>query len=314
MNDNQKRADRLMHLVTSAIDLILRDQYEVINNEPLRIELGAEIGHGASYSTNEIERILEVFFQKQDLYPPVTAAAFDALRKERAPERLAEFLERLTDSPVETQFALSELEGADWEEILIWIDSYIVHGSRLLKEVVGQLVKEREGFISPFSAGIEETIHRASPGFLSLYVVRKYAAELRELFPRMVGRAEILRLVSTGRKVPNHVRRYLEEASRCNIYGNFLASLVLCRSAIEAAAKDRLTKRGFARELDGANNLEAILLLARDKNILDQATWKTSDEIRKTVNNAVHKDALPDENYCLRAYDITRGILQYLYK
>jgi hypothetical protein len=62
---------------------------------------------------------------------------------------------------------------------------------------------------------MESAIDSSSGEFLSLYVVRKYAQELKEAFPRMVERAQFLRLVPASKNVPNHVRRHLEEASRC---------------------------------------------------------------------------------------------------
>ena len=87
-----------------------------------------------------------------------------------------------------------------------------------------------------------------------------------------------------------------------------------CRSAIEAATKDRLKKEGFAGELCGLGTLDAVLRLAFDKNVMDKVIWEASEDIRKRANRAVHSEGLPGENDCMMAYDITRGILQHLYE
>jgi len=315
MKENRKKAEDLVKLVTSAIDLILRDRYE-LSKKPLYIELGTQVGNGASRSATEIEGILEKLFQKPELYPPETSAAFSALKKEHTQERLAAFLGRLVNIPMESHFALSELKEANWEKILIWVDSYIARGAYLEGKIAEPVVKQLVGFSSPSLRQIEHFLDSGSTGLFSLYTVRKYADELKDHFPLIVERAERLRLIPASKNVPDNVRRYLEEATRCCIYGHFLASLLLCRSAIEAATKDRLTKCGFEHEVRAIRQdpLKSILKLAFDKDLMDEALWKQADDIRAKANKAAHSPALPDERYCVEACDITRGILQHLYE
>jgi hypothetical protein len=108
----------------------------------------------------------------------------------------------------------------------------------------------------------------------------------------------------------------LGEASRCFIYGQFLASILLCRSAIVAAAEDRLRKKGFGREVDQVRQdfLKNVLKLALNKGPLDETIWKAADEIRVRANKAAHSDMLPDARDCMEAYHLTRGIIQHLYE
>lgn len=316
MNSNWKRADRLMKFITSAVDLILRNRYEVRKN-PLYIELGTEVGPGAARTTEEIKRMLGKLFHKAEYYPPETAAAFSALTKEHTQDRLAAFLKRFVDVPVEARLALLELKEASWEEILIWIDSYIAsRGSYLERKIAEPIVEQREGFSSPGLGEMEHQFDIGSRNLFSLYTVRKYAAEFRDILPSMVERAESLRLISVSKNVPDYVRRYLEEASRCYIHGNFLASVLLCRSAIEAAAEDRLKKKGFARELRaiGKERLKSILSLALEKGLMDKIFWMAADDIRKQANKAAHPQEVPGECECKRGFDETRRILQHLYE
>lgn len=312
-NTNWKEARKLLNLPTSAIDCILRDRYEGYARKPFYVELGTEVGPGASHTAEEIEKMLDMVLRKPP-WPPKTAAAFLALKQEHTNERLAAFLKQLVNTPLEAEIALSELREAKWEEILVWIDSYIAQRPYLERKVGELIVEQREGFSSLGAREMESAIDSSSGEFLSLYVVRKYAQELKEAFPRMVERAQFLRLVPASKNVPNHVRRHLEEASRCYVYGNFLASLLLCRAAIEAATKDRLRARGFARDLIDLATLEAVLRLAFDKNVMDEATWQASEHVRKRANKGLHSAGLPDEHDCMHAYNLTRGILQHLYE
>jgi len=217
---------------------------------------------------------------------------------------------------VEASLTVSELKEASWEEILIWIDSYIARGSYLERKIAEPVVEQREGFSSPGLGEMEHHFDVGSRDLFSLYTVRKYAAEFKDFLPNIVERAESLRLISASKNAPDDVRRYLEDASRCYIYGNFLASLLLCRSAIEVAAEGRLKNEGFARELRaiGQERLKSILRLALEIGLMEKTFWMSADDIRKKANKAAHPDGVPGECDCKRAFDETRGILQHLYE
>lgn len=316
MKTNWKRAKDLAKLISSAVDLILRDRYEVVSNKPLQLELGAEVGPGAARTTGEIERMLDKLFRMPEYYPPETAAAFSALGKEHTRQRLAQFLGLFVDVPVEADLALLELKEASWEDILIWIDSYITQGSYLERKIAEPVVKQREGFSSPEMREMERHFDNGAPGLFSLYTVRKYASEFKEGFSGTVRRAELLRLIPAGNNVPDYVAAYMEEASRCFIHGHFVASLILCRSAMEAAAKGRLRDKGYARELREIKQdpLKSVLNLALEKRLIDKIIWRAADDIRKMANKAAHPESAADEDDCMRAFDATRGILQQLYE
>ena len=315
MNESWKQARKLLNLVTSAIDCILRNQYDRYTRKPFYVELGTEVGPGASHTAEEIERVIEVFLRKPELYPPETAAAFLALKEEYTRERLEAFLKAFVRAPLAAALALSDLKEAKWEDVLYWIDSYLTQG-RYLEGKIGELVVEgREGFSSPVVQEMESAVDTSPRDFLALYVVRKYAKELKENFPHVVERAQLLRVVPASKNVPNHVREYLEETSRCFIYGHFLASLLVCRSAIEAAVKDRLRDKGYARELrEKEDSLMSILDLALEKGLMDKTVCGVAQDIRKMAGKAAHPETVPDEGCCKWAFDATRGVLQHLYE
>jgi len=150
---------------------------------------------------------------------------------------------------------------------------------------------------------------------LPLFTARKYAKEIRNLFPKIVRRAGSLRLLPAAKEVPEYVCRCLIEASRCYIYGRFLASLFLCRSALEESVKDVLRKKGYEKDMAAMKDegLKGILRLARDKGLMDEALHNQADDIRALANQAIHGNKLPTDDECKNAFDLTRGILQHLY-
>ncbi|MCI0724184.1 MAG: hypothetical protein L0338_35270 [Acidobacteria bacterium] len=150
-------------------------------------------------------------------------------------------------------------------------------------------------------------------------VVCYYARILGKRFPRMVKRAEELRVLPAVRKVPEAVNEYLREATRCFVFGQFVASLVLCRTAIEIALTDFLDKHGKGRELqqlrdNRADTLRAVIDLARScapRRML--ASLDDADEVRRKANVATHEKPLEPEQ-CKDLFVRTRGILQELYR
>ncbi len=177
--------------------------------------------------------------------------------------------------------------------------------------VLKGLVRKRETFDTTAAVGLEASIGSAP---LRHSTAETYATELLKLFPQMVTRAESLRILPASEKVPDFVNRYLGEASRCYIYGQFLASLFLCRSAIVEAVEDRLRQKGYGKDVDAIKGewLKAVLKLAVDKGLLDDVIYRQADDIRILGNNAIHGTKLPTDQDCMD--DQTRGILQHLYQ
>ena len=123
------------------------------------------------------------FFHMPELYPPETAAAFLALKKEQTRERLAEFLEQFVDVPVEADLALLELKEASWEEILIWIDSYIAQRPYLERKVGELVVKQREGFSNPGARELERSAEMSSPNVPFVICSAEVCCRVQRTFP-----------------------------------------------------------------------------------------------------------------------------------
>jgi len=82
---------------------------------------------------------------------------------------------------------------------------------------------------------------------------------------------------------PVEVQTYLREASKCFIYGQFIACLIVCRSAIDFALRECLSRGGRKRDLERfrlekKDTFENVLSLARES-----FSWKLLICIRATV-------------------------------
>jgi hypothetical protein len=115
--------------------------------------------------------------------------------------------------------------------------------------------------------------------------------------------------------VPSSVTQYAREASRCYLHGFFSASLVLCRSCVEAGIETRLDQKGLRKQLEalGFNKVQGLLKLAVESGVLDDLTVRMADEIRRSANKAVH-GSVPSEMECRERLEQTRAVLRHIYE
>jgi hypothetical protein len=190
---------------------------------------------------------------------------------------------------------------------------------RLINSIQRIFVKEREGLTSgPGSQTLAYIESHALPEATAVAIVSHYAEELSRLFPKLIRRAEQLNVLPTEDRAPTEVQTYLQEASKCYIYGQFIACLIVCRSAIDFALRDRLVKHGHGAELESLrrerkDTLENILSLARSALSWElTATLKDANDVRQKANDAVH-EKVPKPDTCREMFIKTRGVLRELY-
>ncbi len=143
----------------------------------------------------------------------------------------------------------------------------------------------------------DPTIH-----MINDYLCNKFIHDI----PCYVMRILDLSSIESSIKAPNIVNSFLKEAVRTYILGLPQASIVLCRSTLEQALKDKIP------ELNDDTTLYTLIETAYNKNIIDQTIKSCSTEIRLTGRNAVHRNITE----LSQARDILiklRGILQHLY-
>ncbi len=186
---------------------------------------------------------------------------------------------------------------------------------RLTADIQRILAKEREGVSVPWLANLETN---ADPKAVSVAITTHYAHEVSNLFPKMIRRAEQLRIVPTQEKAPPIVKVYIEEASKCYVYGRLIACIIVCRSAIEFALRDRLQSLGHQQALNEMRNQRSdslfnLIELARLKFPKSaMPTLDDADEIRRAARDAVHSEQ-PKPEVCKDVFARTRGVLGELY-
>src|SRR5579862_6424211 len=156
-------------------------------------------------------------------------------------------LERLDLPPVLIEDHFSKLKGKTYEEVI----------NNLYEEITGDL-KKAEGLLAAGRETIPKTeemelsrnLDEGFKGHLHERLASFHARRLSRQFPKIVDRAVKLALLTPDYEVPTNVKRYMEEASKSYLNGQFIACLMVCRSAIEFSVRDRLQESGHISELD----------------------------------------------------------------
>ena len=208
------------------------------------------------------------------------------------------------------------LDGATWEGLVTWLDGIYKaawEGEGAWEGIGPRLARTREGFGTISDAYVEQLVQSSQPESLRMYVEKKYARDLIELFPAIVSRAsELMSLRKLSAEPSDLVKRYLNEAVRCYLYGQFLGSLVVSRAAIEASIKDRLQEMEPSAEVEEMRIL-VLIDIARRKDLLDDALQGWAHDVRMLANRAIHPDRSLSEEDCRLSLHKTRGILEHLY-
>jgi len=299
-------------MITWALDRILKGDFAVRRDAAGNIE-SLKLDKDLNPLSGVIELdVVESTLEK--LLPREKLSALMSLKERRTPQEIERALGLLFPPEIASRGA-EELEGAEWGEVLMFVHVHSLDKDNVGEKIGELIIKEREGLSSPFGRDVETRLETELPVALPLFTARKYAKEVRNLFPKIVRRAGSLRLLPAAKEVPDYVCRCLIEASRCYVYGHFLASLFLCRSALGESVEDVLRNKGYEKDIAAMKDegLKGILRLARDNGLMDEALYNQADDIRALANQAIHGNKLPTDDECKNAFYLTRGILQHLY-
>jgi hypothetical protein len=145
-----------------------------------------------------------------------------------------------------------------------------------------------------------------------------YLEFLGKRFEGMIDRAERLSSLTVRVQAPPDVQRYLTEASRCFIFGQYLACLVVCRAAIEFALGDFLQRIGKGPEINklqerNEDGLWGRISIARSlKQWNLSITLDTAWQVAKSANIVLHEKEINSEK-CKELFFRARGVLRDLY-
>lgn len=167
----------------------------------------------------------------------------------------------------------------------------------------------KEGLVIP-----DDTKHKQfaqlikdMPIDLTLHYEDFYAYQLIDKLDEIVSRAFKVRDLFAKAHPPENIKRLCYEAYQCYLYGYHTASIIVIRSLVEAALKDRLScDTGELRKLNDMG-LESKLY---QKNI-----WHKIDRIRNKANKFVHTAVSiepPSEKENLDLLAFAQEVLQVL--
>lgn len=145
-----------------------------------------------------------------------------------------------------------------------------------------------------------------------------YAEWLGQKFPSMIDRAEKLNAISARTAVPESVQRYLIEASRCYVFGQYIGCLAICRAAIELAIGDFLRRNGKQADLlrlgaEGKDGFSARIAIAQSLGGWNlRFTLETAKEVRNWAGMVLHEKPVPPDK-CKELFFKARGVLKDLY-
>lgn len=145
----------------------------------------------------------------------------------------------------------------------------------------------------------------------------RYAGEVLQKLSKIVARAT--RLERLPRLLlPNlDVQRAFEEAHRCYLYGFGLGSTILCRSTIECALQDHLSKQRKSLPTRPEElTLNDLLQVPASRTLLGDY-YHFADKVRQAGNKAVHRPADFDVSYSFDEIEAllinTRQVIEHLY-
>ena len=137
--------------------------------------------------------------------------------------------------------------------------------------------------------------------------------QLENSYRRLVMLDEIKRPTT-----PFDGSEYLEEAHRCELAGQKIAAVVLCRAVLEAALINAIDQSGWIKQQMNQQHsrIEAMLLQARLIGLIDESRFEHALQIRDAGNAAIHNLLQFHHNFSDKVpgiIDNTRKILEDLF-
>ena len=296
-------------VVAKALEQIADDQYSVNEVEEGAEEITISVSEESCY-----EPLWEAMRELEKMHEENCDPANQLTLEEDWSDFWTFKLIELLFAPLDRENMSSILRGRTFEEVLLYLHDLFKFSLRTLQGMLG--VGRETVWRSSLPVPIADLENWAN---LAEHLSTFYARRLSKQFPKIVNRAEKLLLLRTDYEVPNDVRRYIEEASKCYLYGQLIGCLMVCRSTIEFAVKDRLITLGYGAQLQVFEQSEKGDSL---KYLIDSAqqllpfnygdVLRKAQDVRKVARIAVHV-APPNEKECREMFLLTRQIVHTLY-
>jgi len=209
------------------------------------------------------------------------------------------------------------LKGKSYEQVITYLYAALTGN---LKEAERLLAVGRETIPKIGANEVSASLDEGFSGDTHERLASFHAMRLSKQFPKIIDRAMGLALLTTDYEVPNTVKRYIEEASKSCLNGQWIACLIVCRSAIEFAVRDRLKTSGYGSELDAfekspkGESLLYLIELAKEHMARQyRDPLEDAQVVRRAAVRAVHADP-PHDDECRDLFLRTRTVMQLLYR
>jgi hypothetical protein len=118
-------------------------------------------------------------------------------------------------------------------------------------------------------------------------------------------------VVNVAIEIPEKVKELFAETRRCYVFGQFKASIALCRSVIEVSLKDSLKVGTINKDWSAGKCLTTAL---QNKIIKDQELYAIGDDINIKANRILHGGADLSEEEALYFLNNTKKYIELFYK
>ena len=164
-----------------------------------------------------------------------------------------------------------------------------------LKSFFGSLSQDQRGHIAQTLSSVAEHLARNSESQtapvrdvsddMDASLAAEAVDQLENSFARLVTLDEMRRPAS-----PFDGSEYFEEAHRCELAGQRIAAVVLCRAVLEAALISSTDQTGWIKNQMNQQRsyIEAMLIEARLRGLIDGSRFEQGMQVRDAGNDAIH--------------------------
>jgi len=112
--------------------------------------------------------------------------------------------------------------------------------------------------------------------------------------------------VKTGTVIPEGIKDIYHESRWCFVYGQYNASLALCRTIVETVLR---TKYNLPEDL----NIKGLIITAKERGLISGKTKWNTNKVRLFANEILHKAKPISEKEAKDAIDYTLFFLEEIY-
>lgn len=169
-------------------------------------------------------------------------------------------------------------------------------------------VTSLESFSEPILEMFREKL-RKHPGLWHAVVEDHYLREAFNRIPGILKRVRRLPALTINRVPADELRHFLNEATRCFVYGFFQASVALSRAALESAFNDSLREKfPYVPNVDLSQKIKKA---AQFKLVSAESAFE-ANRVRIAANRVLH-DQPASEEEALQSLVHVRGVIAELY-